>query len=115
MLLSDVVDAAQLRIRPLLMTPEVLDRTVNWTFTTDLLDPSRYLIKGQLVMTGLVWRRTPAESEAFVAAVARAGAVALLAGEGLFGFVPDDVVEALPERREVGQDQVDAGLVLLGE
>ena len=27
----------------------------------------------------------------------------------------DDVVEAVPDRAEVGQDQVDAGLVLLGE
>ena len=27
----------------------------------------------------------------------------------------DDVVEAVPDGREVGQDQVDAGLVLLGE
>ena len=49
MLLRDVLDASQLRIRPLHVEDDTLDRTVNWTFTTDLADPSRYLIKGQLV------------------------------------------------------------------
>ena len=94
MLLQDVLDASQLGIRSLYVPAGSLTRTVNWTFTTDLLDPHRYLIRGQLVMTGLMWRRTPDDSEAFVSTVARYGAVALLAGEGLYGQVPADVVEA---------------------
>ncbi|MWV58272.1 PucR family transcriptional regulator [Rathayibacter sp. VKM Ac-2754] len=92
--LQDVLDAPQLRIRAVYTTPEALARPVNWTFTTDLLDPRRYLARDQLVLTGLVWRRTPEDSETFVSAVAASGAVALLAGEGLYGFVPDDVIAA---------------------
>jgi DNA-binding PucR family transcriptional regulator len=88
------LDASQLGIRSLYVPADSLTRTINWTFTTDLLDPHRYLIRGQLVMTGLMWRRTPDDSEAFVSTVARSGAVALLAGEGLYGQVPADVVEA---------------------
>ncbi|WKK71526.1 PucR family transcriptional regulator ligand-binding domain-containing protein [Rathayibacter oskolensis] len=94
MQLQDVLDAPQLRIRAVYTTPEALARPVNWTFTTDLLDPRRYLARDQLVLTGLVWRRTPEDSETFVSAVAASGAVALLAGEGLYGFVPDDVIAA---------------------
>ena len=94
MQLQDVLDAPQLRIRAVFTTPEALARPVNWTFTTDLLDPRRYLARDQLVLTGMMWRRTPEDSETFVSAVAASGAVALLAGEGLYGFVPDDVLEA---------------------
>jgi DNA-binding PucR family transcriptional regulator len=94
MLIRDVLDAGQLRITSLHLTEGALDRVVNWTFTTDLLDPRRYLIRGQLVMTGLVWRRTPEDSETFVSTVARCGAIALMVGEGLFGRVPEDVLEA---------------------
>lgn len=72
-----------------------LERAISWTFTTDLLDPSRYVSPGQVVLTGLVWYSgDPADTETFVAAVERAGAVGLLAGEGLHGCVPDDVVAA---------------------
>ena len=94
MLLQDVLEAAQLGIGSLYVPAEALTRTVNWSFTTDLLDPHRYLSRGQLVMTGLMWQRTPDDSEAFVATVAGSGAVALLAGEGLYGQVPADVLEA---------------------
>lgn len=45
-------------------------------------------------MTGMVWRRTAEDTEIFVTAVARSGAVALMAGEGLYGSVPEDMVEA---------------------
>ncbi|PTL73678.1 PucR family transcriptional regulator [Rathayibacter caricis DSM 15933] len=94
MQLQDVLDAPQLRIRAVYTTPEALALPVNWTFTTDLLDPRRYLARDQLVLTGMMWRRTPEDSDVFVSAVAASGAVALLAGEGLYGFVPDDVIEA---------------------
>lgn len=94
MQLQDVLDAPQLRIRAVYTTEEALARPVNWTFTTDLLDPRRYLSRDQLVLTGMMWRRTPDDSETFVSAVAASGAVALLAGEGLYGFVPDDLIAA---------------------
>lgn len=35
-----------------------LDRSVRGVMTTDLRDPSRYLTGGELVLTGLAWRRT---------------------------------------------------------
>jgi hypothetical protein len=94
MQLNDVFDAPQLRIRSLYTAPDSLAQVVNWTYTTDLLDPRRYLTRGQLVMTGMMWRRNPRDSETFVAAVANSGAVALLAGEGLYGYIPDDVLDA---------------------
>ncbi|QYN32159.1 PucR family transcriptional regulator ligand-binding domain-containing protein [Pseudonocardia sp. DSM 110487] len=74
--------------------PDTLDRPVRWVYTTDLIDPARYLSGGELVISGLVWRRKPADSERFVAAVAGAGAVALAAGEAVFHGIPDDLVEA---------------------
>ena len=62
--------------------------------TTDLLEPGRYLTGGELVVTGLAWRRSPADSETFVASVVSSGATTLLAGVALLGLVPDDLVEA---------------------
>jgi DNA-binding PucR family transcriptional regulator len=75
-------------------TPDALDRPVRWVYTTDLIDPARYLSGGELVISGLVWRREPADSERFVTAVAGAGAVALAAGEAVFHGIPDDLVDA---------------------
>ena len=74
--------------------PDALDRPVRWVYTTDLIDPARYLSGGELVISGLVWRRKPADSERFVAAVAGAGAAALAAGEAVFHGIPDDLVQA---------------------
>jgi len=74
--------------------PDALERPVRWVYTTDLIDPARYLSGGELVISGLVWRREPADSERFVAAVAGAGAVALAAGEAVFHGIPDDLVDA---------------------
>ncbi|MFC9975464.1 PucR family transcriptional regulator [Spirillospora sp. NPDC127200] len=78
---------------------ELLDRTVRWVFTTDLRDPGRYLAGGELVLTGLMWRRRPADSEEFVAAVAARGAVGVAAGAAALGGVPQDVVEACARHR----------------
>ena len=41
-----------------------LDRPVRGVMTTDLRDPSRYLSGGELVLTGLAWRRGPEDSRA---------------------------------------------------
>ncbi|MEG3626852.1 PucR family transcriptional regulator [Streptomyces poriticola] len=76
-----------------------LDRTVRGVMTTDLRDPSRYLSGGELVLTGLAWRRDAADSEPFVRILAQAGVAALAAGEAELGSVPDDLVTACARHR----------------
>ncbi|WP_067454986.1 PucR family transcriptional regulator [Actinomadura macra] len=70
-----------------------LDRLVRWVVTTDLPEPGRYLRGGELVLSGLMWRSGPADSEAFVRTLAEAG-VSALAGGLARGALPDDLVEA---------------------
>lgn len=89
-------DALGLR---LLGGEDELDRTVHGVMTTDLKDPSRYLSGGELVLTGLAWRRDPADSEPFVRRMVRAGIAALAAGEAELGDVPDDLVAACARHR----------------
>ncbi|KUO03162.1 PucR family transcriptional regulator [Streptomyces caeruleatus] len=76
-----------------------LDRTVRGVMTTDLRDPSRYLSGGELVLTGLAWRRDSADSEPFVRLLAQAGVAALGAGEAELGDIPDDLVLACARHR----------------
>ncbi|MFI6477933.1 PucR family transcriptional regulator [Nonomuraea sp. NPDC050663] len=98
-----------MRLQALLEMPELglsalsghdeLARPIRWVVTTDLLDPGRYLNGGELVLTGLVWRTRPADSETFVAALARAGVSALGACEASSGELPADLVEACERHR----------------
>src|SRR5690625_728253 len=104
MLLRELVEDTGLGLRVVHGSDAALDQPVRWVYTTDLLDPRRYLSCGELVLSGLMWRRAAEDSEAFVRAVADAGGVALAAGDALFHGVPGDLVEAC--RRH--------GLVLLG-
>ncbi|WP_328421743.1 PucR family transcriptional regulator [Streptomyces sp. NBC_00443] len=76
-----------------------LDRTVRGVMTTDLRDPSRYLSGGELVLTGLAWRRNASDSEPFVRILAQAGVAALGAGEAELGDIPDDLVLACARHR----------------
>ncbi len=76
-----------------------LDRTVRGVMTTDLRDPSRYLSGGELVLTGLAWRRNSADSEPFVRILASAGVAGLAAGEAELGDIPDDLVSACVRNR----------------
>ncbi|MFF8810959.1 PucR family transcriptional regulator [Streptomyces pactum] len=78
---------------------EELDRSVRGVMTTDLRDPSRYLTGGELVLTGLAWRREPADSERFVRILAAAGVAGLAAGEAELGAVPQDLVAACARHR----------------
>ncbi|GGZ54996.1 PucR family transcriptional regulator ligand-binding domain-containing protein [Streptomyces subrutilus] len=78
---------------------EELDRTVRGVMTTDLRDPSRYLSGGELVLTGLAWRRNSADSEPFVRTLAGAGVAGLAAGEAELGDIPDDLVSACLRNR----------------
>ncbi|MFJ6074256.1 PucR family transcriptional regulator [Streptomyces sp. NPDC093065] len=76
-----------------------LDRTVRGVMTTDLRDPSRYLSGGELVLTGLAWRRDAADSEPFVRLLVQAQVAALAAGEAELGDVPEDLVAACARHR----------------
>ncbi|MFF3795037.1 PucR family transcriptional regulator [Streptomyces sp. NPDC002134] len=71
-----------------------LDRTVRGVMTTDLRDPSRYLSGGELVLSGLAWRRDAADSDPFVRILVQAGVAALAAGTAELGDVPEDLVVA---------------------
>ncbi len=94
MRLSTLLAPAPGGLVPVAMPPG--DPTVSAVVTTDLLDPSRYLSGGELVLTGLAWWRAhrPARSREFVAALVGAGVAALAAGEAHLGRVPDDLVAA---------------------
>ncbi|KAF4408955.1 PucR family transcriptional regulator ligand-binding domain-containing protein [Streptomyces lycii] len=83
----------------LLSGEDELDRTVRGVMTTDLRDPSRYLSGGELVLSGLAWRREPADSERFVRILVRAGVTGLAAGEAELGAVPEDLVAACGRHR----------------
>ncbi|MGC5034761.1 PucR family transcriptional regulator [Streptomyces sp. DT190] len=76
-----------------------LDRAVRGVMTTDLRDPSRYLSGGELVLTGLAWRRDAEDSEPFVRLLVQAGVAALAAGEAELGDVPEDLVVACARHR----------------
>ncbi|WP_433405273.1 PucR family transcriptional regulator [Streptomyces sp. CA-146814] len=89
-------DALGLR---LLGGEDELDRTVRGVMTTDLRDPSRYLSGGELVLTGLAWRRDAGDSEPFVRILAGAGVAGLAAGEAELGDIPADLVEACVQHR----------------
>ncbi|MFF2897538.1 PucR family transcriptional regulator [Streptomyces sp. NPDC057966] len=89
-------DALGLR---LLGGEDELDRSVGGVMTTDLRDPSRYLSGGELVLTGLAWRRDAADSEPFVRILAGAGVAGLAAGEAELGDIPGDLVEACARHR----------------
>ncbi|WP_155375445.1 PucR family transcriptional regulator [Catellatospora vulcania] len=98
MRLRDVLEQPGVRL-PVLAGEGELDRPAHLAYTTDLLDPGRYLAGGEVVLTGMMWRREPADSELFVAALAGAGVAALGAGEALLGPVPADLVEACRRHR----------------
>ncbi|MEU1783423.1 PucR family transcriptional regulator ligand-binding domain-containing protein [Streptomyces abikoensis] len=89
-------DALGLR---LLGGEDELDRTVRGVMTTDLRDPSRYLSGGELVLTGLAWRREPEDSERFVRILTAAGVAGLAAGEAEIASTPDDLIAACARHR----------------
>ncbi|ARF77685.1 PucR family transcriptional regulator [Kitasatospora aureofaciens] len=98
MRVRDLLAPGAPRLR-LLAAEEELDRQVSGVMTTDLHDPGRYLHGGELVLTGMLWRGGPADSERFVRTIAAGGAVALAAGEAEVGPVPEDLVEACRRHR----------------
>ncbi|WP_232074542.1 PucR family transcriptional regulator ligand-binding domain-containing protein [Phytohabitans suffuscus] len=93
MLLREVLDQPRLKLA-LLTGTERRDDPVTRVYVTDLPDPRRYLAGGEIVLTGMVWRRGPEDAEAFAAACAAAKVTAIGAGDAVFGTVPADLVEA---------------------
>ncbi|MGY0019531.1 PucR family transcriptional regulator [Streptomyces sp. cg35] len=98
MRLRALLDTDALGLR-LLGGEDELDRTVRGVMTTDLRDPSRYLSGGELVLTGLAWRRDADDSEPFVRILSAAGVAALAAGEAELGDIPEDLVQACVRHR----------------
>ncbi|WP_406144831.1 PucR family transcriptional regulator [Streptomyces sp. NBC_01012] len=98
MRLRALLDTEALGLR-LLGGEDELDRSVRGVMTTDLRDPSRYLSGGELVLTGLAWRKDASDTEPFVRILANAGVAGLGAGEAELGAVPDDLVEACLRHR----------------
>lgn len=98
-----------MRLRALLETPALglrllvgddqLDRPVRGVMTTDLRDPSRYLSGGELVLTGLAWRRDAADSGRFVQLLAEARVAGLAAGEAEQAQLPEDLAAACRQHR----------------
>ncbi|HCT77938.1 MAG TPA: PucR family transcriptional regulator [Micromonosporaceae bacterium] len=97
MRLRTLLDLPELQLELLSGEPE-LNRPIQSVMTTDLPDPSRYLHGGELVLTGMVWRRNPEDSASFVKALADAGVCALAAGDGISGEIPIDLRAACRER-----------------
>jgi len=94
--LRAVLDQEDLKLE-LLSGESELDRPIRAVMTTDLPNPSRYLSGGELVLTGMVWRRSPGDSVSFVKALVAAGVCALAAGDGISGDIPDDLTTACQE------------------
>ncbi|MEU6479115.1 PucR family transcriptional regulator [Streptomyces sp. NPDC047017] len=96
MLVKQVMELADLGLTPLWAPPHALRRAVTGVTTADMANPSTYLSPGEIVLTGLVWWQPDrcGTARAFVSAVRAAGAVALIAGEGVHGGIPDELVEA---------------------
>ena len=88
----DLLDVPGLGLR-LLTDASGADRAIRHVYTTDLPDPSRYLTAGDLVLTGMIWCREPADADRFARALAAAGAGVLGAGEAL-GEVKPEVIQA---------------------
>jgi hypothetical protein len=77
----------------LLVVGSGLDVAVTGAVTTDLLAPGRYLVGGEVVLSSLMFRRGPADSETFVQHLVSAGVAGLVAGTAN-GPVPSDLVHA---------------------
>ncbi|MFE6686756.1 helix-turn-helix domain-containing protein [Streptomyces sp. NPDC057743] len=80
----------------------LLAQEVSGVTATDLEAPARFLQPGELVLSGLVWWAPEdgrEKADRFVAALAEAGASALLAGEETHGAVPEVLVESCRAHR----------------
>lgn len=93
LLVRSLVGMPELRLRPV-VGADLLDRPVTGLYGTELPDPARYLSGGELVLSGLLWHRTDADCDTFVASLAASGVAALAAGPPEAGALPPALVEA---------------------
>ncbi|MGW5643514.1 PucR family transcriptional regulator [Saccharopolyspora sp. NPDC003752] len=70
---------------------------VRRAYVTDLPDPSRFLLPGDLVLTSCLWYRDPADSRPFAAALARSRAAGLVVGLLVTRAMPAGLVAACAE------------------
>ncbi|PXY27108.1 PucR family transcriptional regulator [Prauserella muralis] len=97
-LVRTLLELPELRLR-LRAGGDLLDNEVSRIYVTELPDPSRYLARGELVLSGLLWWRDAGDAEPFVAALARAGCAALAASGADTGGIPDELVRACERHR----------------
>ncbi|WP_025274737.1 PucR family transcriptional regulator [Haloglycomyces albus] len=71
-----------------------LGRSIRWVVPTDLTDPRRYLSGGELVLTGMLWRHNPGDSDTFVRNLSQANVAAVGAGDPDLTTIPDDLISA---------------------
>lgn len=99
----DLLQSDNLGLTLLWGEESLLGQEVSGVTATDLEDPGRFLGPGELVLSGLVWWRpgatAAARTDRFVAALADAGARALLAGEETHAGVPEELVTACRAHR----------------
>lgn len=57
-----------------------LSRRIDWVHTTELIDPSRYLEGGELILTTGLWRRRRGDEERYVTALVSSGVCGLVYG-----------------------------------
>ncbi|MER5266470.1 PucR family transcriptional regulator ligand-binding domain-containing protein [Actinosynnema sp. NPDC002837] len=93
LLVRSLLGMPELRLR-LVSGAESLDRPVTRLYGTELPDPARYLSGGELVLSGLLWHRTAADCEKFVASLAAAGVAALAASSPDAAELPEALVRA---------------------
>jgi sugar diacid utilization regulator len=86
-----------LGLRVVAADDESLARIALRAYVTDLPNPRRYLMAGDLVITSCLWYHEPSDSERFVEALVERGAVGLVAGLAALpvpGRMPGGLVEA---------------------
>ncbi|MFF1677148.1 PucR family transcriptional regulator ligand-binding domain-containing protein [Streptomyces sp. NPDC058256] len=93
MLLTELLAIPRLGLVPVVPGTPRTPR-IRGVYTTDLPDPGRYLDGGELVLTSTTWYREPRNADTFVAALAGAGAAALVAGTAGIGTLPDALAQA---------------------
>ncbi|MGW7004498.1 PucR family transcriptional regulator [Streptomyces sp. NPDC054933] len=99
---EELLGLEALDLRLLWADPDLLAQEITGVTATDLEDPSRFLQRGELVLSGLVWWSADEghhKADRFVSALRTTGAAALLAGEETHGTVPDHLVEACRTHR----------------
>ena len=97
MTLCDLVALRGLRLR-LVTGSDEEGREVRSVHTTDLQQPGRYVLPGELVLTNGLWHGE-VSTDAWVSELSQAGAAALGFGLGTpHGQIPTDVIDACAER-----------------